>query len=152
MFTLFETDLFTLFETDQIRFCYVSGQTRFLLRNVCRYNWDPRPDLRNTRRSWCLCNLARGCKLAHRPQRLPEQLDHAESIALVRGRPFVSSWVELVIAQSVTADRRFFRSCEQHSLNRPPKAPYCAGFARINPQRSRQKRPPIRQIPDPQVN
>ena len=91
------------------------------------------------RRSGCLCNLARGCKLAHRPQRLPEQLDHAESIALVRGRPFVSSWVELVIAQSVTADRHFFRSCEQHSLNRPPDAPYCAGFARISSQKSRQK-------------
>ena len=46
-------------------------------------------------RSWCECNPTRGCKLAHRRRRLPEQLDRAESIAPGLVGRFVSRWVEL---------------------------------------------------------
>ena len=103
-------------------------------------------------RSWCECNPARGCKLAHRRRRLPEQLDRAESIERGAQPSIVSRWIELVMTQSVTADRHFFSNQHPASLHLPPNAPQYAVFNRINPQRSCRKRPPIRHIPDPQVN
>ena len=103
-------------------------------------------------RSWCECNPARGCKLAHRRRRLPEQLDRAESIERGAQPSIVSRWIELVMTQSVTADRHFFSNQHPASLHLPPNAPQYAVFTRINPQRSCRKRPPFRHIPDPQVN
>ena len=78
-------------------------------------------------RSWCLCNPARVCKLAHHPQRLPEQLDHAESIALVRRRPYVSGWVELVIAQSVRLTGTFSEVANNTVSIAPPMPPIVPG-------------------------